>query len=86
MRRGVREGAWVCICISHTREWVRARGCVNVRSHIHMPEVHIACAQMRAHVASGQLEFVGGGWVQNDEANPDYAAVVAQTLREVNEA
>ena len=29
-------------------------------------------------VRSGQLEFVGGGWVQNDEANPDFAAVIAQ--------
>lgn len=35
-------------------------------------------AQLRSLVASGQVEFVGGGWVQNDEANPDYGAVISQ--------
>ena len=34
--------------------------------------------QFRALVASGQVEFVGGGWVQNDEANPDFGAVISQ--------
>lgn len=29
-------------------------------------------------VKSGQIEFVGGGWVQNDEANPDYASMISQ--------
>jgi alpha-mannosidase len=29
-------------------------------------------------VKSGQIEFVGGGWVQNDEANPDFASMIAQ--------
>jgi hypothetical protein len=35
-------------------------------------------ALLRSLVASGQVEFVGGGWVQNDEANPDYGAVISQ--------
>ena len=35
-------------------------------------------ALVKRLVASGQLEFVGGGWVQNDEANPDWAAVLSQ--------
>ena len=35
-------------------------------------------ASVRALVRAGQLEFVGGGWVQNDEANPDFATTVAQ--------
>lgn len=35
-------------------------------------------ARVQSFVASGQLEFVGGGWVQNDEANPDYAAIISQ--------
>ena len=29
-------------------------------------------------VSRGQLEFVGGGWVQHDEANPSYDAVINQ--------
>jgi hypothetical protein len=29
-------------------------------------------------VDNGQIEFVGGGWVQNDEANPDYPAIINQ--------
>ena len=35
-------------------------------------------AQFRQFVASGQLEFVGGGWSQNDEANPSPLAVISQ--------
>ena len=33
---------------------------------------------VRRLVQSGQLEFVGAGWVQHDEANPSYDAIVAQ--------
>ena len=29
-------------------------------------------------VKSGQLEFIGGGWVQHDEANPSYDAILSQ--------
>jgi hypothetical protein len=29
-------------------------------------------------VKRGQLEFVGGGWSQNDEANPSYDSIIAQ--------
>ncbi|GAM26922.1 hypothetical protein SAMD00019534_100970 [Acytostelium subglobosum LB1] len=35
-------------------------------------------AQVRKLVASGQLEFVGGGWAQNDEAVTHYQAVLNQ--------
>jgi len=35
-------------------------------------------ADVRRMISEGQLEFVGGGWVQNDEANPDYASTIAQ--------
>lgn len=35
-------------------------------------------ADLRELVESGQFEFVGSGWVQNDEANPSYEAVVNQ--------
>ena len=43
-------------------------------------EVQSADTQALVHrlVRAGQLEFVGGGWVQNDEANPDFGAVVSQ--------
>ena len=35
-------------------------------------------SRWRALVKSGRIELVGGGWVQNDEANPDALAVLAQ--------
>lgn len=35
-------------------------------------------ATVKRHVDSGQLEFIGGGWVQNDEANPDPISVISQ--------
>ena len=34
--------------------------------------------RVAALVRSGQLEFIGGGWVQHDEANPSYDAIIAQ--------
>ena len=34
--------------------------------------------RVHALVASGQLEFIHGGWVQHDEANPSYDAILAQ--------
>jgi lysosomal alpha-mannosidase len=33
---------------------------------------------VRRLVSSGQLEFVSGGWVQNDEANPSFVSVIEQ--------
>ena len=35
-------------------------------------------ATVQGLIKSGQIEFVGGGWVQNDEANPDYASIISQ--------
>ena len=35
-------------------------------------------ARFKELVNNGQWEFVGGGWVQNDEANPDPFAVINQ--------
>jgi len=35
----------------------------------------------RKLVASGQLEFINGGWCMHDEAAPDYIAMVDQTTR-----
>eukprot|EP01133_Synstelium_polycarpum_P016302 gene16302-19389_t len=35
-------------------------------------------AIMRALVARKQLEFVGGGWVQQDEASPDVPSIIQQ--------
>lgn len=34
--------------------------------------------RVAALVRLGQLEFIGGGWVQHDEANPSYDAIIAQ--------
>ncbi|XP_077497608.1 lysosomal alpha-mannosidase-like [Amblyomma americanum] len=34
--------------------------------------------RVRAAVGSGQLQFVGGGWVQNDEAVTHYTAIIDQ--------
>ena len=34
--------------------------------------------KIKALLSSGQLEIVGGGWVQNDEATPDYELVIRQ--------
>ena len=35
-------------------------------------------AKVKDLINSGQLEIVGGGWVQNDEALPDYELVIRQ--------
>jgi alpha-mannosidase II len=35
-------------------------------------------SKFRALLENGQLEFLGGGWVQNDEANPDLSTVINQ--------
>ena len=35
-------------------------------------------ALVKRLVKTKQLEFIGGGWVQNDEANPDYASIISQ--------
>jgi alpha-mannosidase len=37
--------------------------------------------QVRQLVASGQLDFVNGGFVQHDEAAAHYAAMIDQTTR-----
>jgi len=34
--------------------------------------------RFRILVQRGQLEFVGAGWVQHDEANPSYDSIIAQ--------
>ena len=36
---------------------------------------------VRGLVASGQLDFVNGGWVQNDEATAHYVGMIDQTTR-----
>lgn len=35
-------------------------------------------SQFKSLIRSGQIEFVNGGWVQNDEANPDPVAMINQ--------
>jgi alpha-mannosidase II len=40
--------------------------------------------KLAGFVRSGQFEFVGGGWVQNDEANPSYESIISQ-ISEGNE-
>lgn len=37
-----------------------------------------AKASFKALVSRGQIEFVNGGWVQNDEATPDPVAMINQ--------
>lgn len=37
--------------------------------------------QIRKFVATGQLLFVNGGWVQHDEAGSHYTAMLDQTTR-----
>lgn len=37
-----------------------------------------AKASFKSLIARGQIEFVNGGWVQNDEANPDPVAMINQ--------
>lgn len=29
-------------------------------------------------IQTGRLEFVGGGWIQNDEASPTYTSIIDQ--------
>lgn len=39
------------------------------------------CDMVRGLVSSGRLDFVNGGWVQNDEAASHYVAMIDQTTR-----
>ncbi|RWS20835.1 alpha-mannosidase 2-like protein, partial [Leptotrombidium deliense] len=36
--------------------------------------------KVRTLINSGQLEFVNGGWVMNDEANTHYSAIITQMI------
>lgn len=59
----------------------QARACAALRSPRmadRAPAASPPAQRVAAVVASGQLEFVGGGWVQHDEANPSLEAVVDQ--------